>query len=244
MRLSALAALMIVTTVVLSACAQQQMAALEDRSSQFFGRDEVGKGMRFMPPNPILTDGTPLQPRVISEETTQVAALDSVAVSDVPSAQPVLAAPVAPPAARGVQSFAAAPTGQTAPMMAQSAWQWPVNGKLVSDYAAQREGITIAATKGTPIRAALEGDVAYVGSQVKDYGNLVIVRHASGEMSAYSHASEIIVSKGDHVRQGDVLGYVGQTGRATQPQLHFAIRSGNHTIDPMTRLPSQMASYQ
>lgn len=231
MRLSALAALMILTTVMLSACGQETVAALDDRSTQFYGRGFVAPrgstqmAMAYTPPTsgrayaPILTS-VPMTP------VTSTVTIDAVNSNDLP------------PPAHAPMAFSA-PKVQTA--AANTAWDWPVEGKVIQDFRTQGEGIVIAARKGTPIHAVAAGEVAYVGTQVKEYGNLVIVRHASGEMTSYAHAAEIIVSKGDKVGQGDVLGYVGQTGRAPQPQLHFAVRAQDSTVDPLTRLPQRFA---
>jgi len=104
------------------------------------------------------------------------------------------------------------------------------------------EGITIAAADGTPIKAAGGGEVAYVGTNVRDYGNMVILRHTDGTLTSYAHAREILVSKGDHVLPGDVLGYVGHSGNASTPQLHFAMRQNGTVIDPLSKLPRALAS--
>lgn len=134
---------------------------------------------------------------------------------------------------------------QTA-MMA-STWQWPVQGKVTETFGQNangitNEGIVIAASEGTPIHAAQAGEVAYVGQDTKTYGNIVIVRHADGDMTSYSHARNIIVTKGERVNAGSVIAYVGQSGSAKQPQLHFAVREGRSAIDPMSKLPHQVAS--
>lgn len=134
-----------------------------------------------------------------------------------------------------------APTGPAA------SWQWPVNGKVVQNFGkgpngAASEGIVIAAADGTPIHAAQAGEVIYVGQDTKNYGNIVIVRHADGDMTSYAHARAIMVSKGQKVDRSTVLGYVGTSGNAREPQLHFAVREGTSSIDPLSKLPQQMAS--
>jgi murein DD-endopeptidase MepM/ murein hydrolase activator NlpD len=83
---------------------------------------------------------------------------------------------------------------------------------------------------------------AFVGEDAKNYGNIVILRHADGTMTSYSHASRIAVKKGDRVDAGTTIAYVGQTGNARTPQLHFAVREGKNSVDPMTKLPHQVAS--
>lgn len=202
MRISSLAAIMILATFLLSGCQQQQMAALDDHGTQFFGRTGIGF-------SPGMTAGV-----------TSAAAVDTVSSSELP-----------PPSVRNTGS-----------PVAMSQWQWPVDGQVIQRFDKQSEGITIAARQNAPIHAAAAGEVAYIGHGMKDYGNLVILRHANGEMSSYAHAAQITVSKGAQVKQGDVLGYVGMSGNAKTPELHFAIRSGDHSVDPLGRLPQRVAS--
>ena len=104
------------------------------------------------------------------------------------------------------------------------------------------EGIVIAATEGLPIRAAGEGSVAFVGNNLSDYGNIVILRHKDGVMTSYANAREILVTKGDRIKQGDLLGYVGRTGNARSPQLHFSMRVADASVDPLHYLPRNVAS--
>lgn len=214
---SFVATLMILTTVLLSACAQTDMAVLDDKSGIYAGRNAVASAV-FTP----------------SFESHYVppAAVDSVSTVDLTPAQP---APVKP------QSMAAQP------IQPAVSWQWPVQGTVTSGFGKQREGIanegiTIAAAQNSAIKAAASGTVAFVGNDVRDYGNMVILRHANGDMSSYAHAEHIVVAKGMTVKQGDTIGYVGTSGRAKTPQLHFAIRSGDRAVDPTSKLPSQLAS--
>lgn len=114
---------------------------------------------------------------------------------------------------------------------------WPAHGKVIGEFGAEGEGqrndgINIAAAAGTPITAAADGTVGYAGSEMKSYGNLVVIRHDGGFFTAYAHASKILVKSGDHVTAGQTIGYVGQTGDVDSPQLHFEIRKGREPQDP------------
>jgi murein DD-endopeptidase MepM/ murein hydrolase activator NlpD len=114
---------------------------------------------------------------------------------------------------------------------------WPVRGKVVSAYGAKEgglynDGINIAAPKGTPVAAAAAGIVAYVGNDLKSYGNLVLIRHGGGAMTAYAHLGSVNVKKGMAVRKGQAIGSVGSTGAVSATQLHFEIRQGAKTYDP------------
>ena len=116
-------------------------------------------------------------------------------------------------------------------------FRWPVRGKVITSYGAKtngksNDGINLAVPEGTPVKAAEDGVVAYSGSELKGYGNLVLVRHPNGFVTAYAHASEILVKRNDPVRRGQVIGKSGQSGTVTTPQLHFEIRKGSSPLDP------------
>jgi murein DD-endopeptidase MepM/ murein hydrolase activator NlpD len=120
-------------------------------------------------------------------------------------------------------------------------FRWPVRGRVIAGFGPkasgqQNDGINLAVPEGTPIKAAEDGVVAYAGNELKGYGNLVLVRHANGFVTAYAHASELMVKRGDAIRRGQVIGKSGQTGNVTSPQLHFEIRKGAAPVDPVPLL--------
>ena len=121
---------------------------------------------------------------------------------------------------------------------AMPTFRWPVRGRVITAFGPkpsgqQNDGINVAVPEGTPIKAAEDGVVAYAGNELKSYGNLVLVRHSNGYVTAYAHASEIMVKRDDHVKRGQIIGKAGQTGSVAAPQLHFEIRKGSTPIDPM-----------
>ncbi len=121
---------------------------------------------------------------------------------------------------------------------------WPVRGAIVSEYGGgelgkRNDGINIAAPAGTPVRAAADGEVVYRGSELEGFGNLLLVKHADGFVTAYAHNSSMVVKKGDVVRKGQVIAKVGQTGAVTSPQLHFEIRQKLKSVDPVSLLETQ-----
>ena len=129
-----------------------------------------------------------------------------------------------------------APTG-SAPANSTVSFRWPVRGRVIAGFGPkpngqQNDGINVSVPEGTPIKAAEDGTVAYAGSELKGYGNLVLVRHANGFVTAYAHASELNVKKGDVVKRGQVIGKAGATGNVTSPQLHFEVRRGATPVDP------------
>ncbi len=130
---------------------------------------------------------------------------------------------------------------------AMAGMRWPVKGKIISEYGAKpnglkNEGINIAVPEGTGIRAAESGVVAYAGNELKGYGNLVLIRHEGGWVTAYAHAKELFVKRGDTVKRGDVIAKAGQTGSVSSPQLHFEVRKGATAMDPLKFLASTTAS--
>jgi len=116
-------------------------------------------------------------------------------------------------------------------------FRWPANGRVIAGYGPttngqQNDGINIALPENTPVKAAEDGVVAYAGNELKGYGNLVLVRHPNGYVTAYAHAKELLVKRGDQVKRGQVIARSGQSGNVNTPQLHFEIRKGSSPLDP------------
>jgi murein DD-endopeptidase MepM/ murein hydrolase activator NlpD len=121
-------------------------------------------------------------------------------------------------------------------------FRWPVRGRVISGFGAKpngqtNDGVNISVPEGTEIKAAEGGVVAYAGNELKGFGNLVLIRHANEWVTAYAHASEILVKRGDVVRRGQVIARAGKTGNVSSPQLHFEVRRGASPVDPMNHLP-------
>jgi murein DD-endopeptidase MepM/ murein hydrolase activator NlpD len=123
---------------------------------------------------------------------------------------------------------------------------WPVTGPVISDFGStasggRNDGINIATAMDAPIRAAASGTVTYAGDELKGYGNLVLIKHEGGFTTAYAHADRLVVQRGDFVAKGQVIGYTGQTGDVSRPQLHFEIRSSTTPVNPRAYLTTQQA---
>ncbi len=121
-------------------------------------------------------------------------------------------------------------------------FEWPVGGSLLSRFGSKgggkvNDGIDVAAPIGSKVTAAGSGVVVYSGNEINVYGGLVLIDHGSGLISAYGHLGTLNVQRGDRVKQGQLLGSVGTTGYAKQPQLHFEIRKDRKPLDPLTKLP-------
>src|SRR5579864_2173107 len=166
--------------------------------------------------------------------------------SVVPPAGQNLAAAESPHSARVATPEAPAQesTIKTAePVGALPSFRWPVRGRIIASFGPtpnglQNDGINLAVPEGTPVKAAEDGVVAYAGNELKGYGNLVLVRHANGFVTAYANASELMVKRNDQVHKGQVIAKSGQTGTAANPQLHFEVRKNSAPVDPIQYLPA------
>ncbi|MGL5361331.1 MAG: peptidoglycan DD-metalloendopeptidase family protein [Bosea sp. (in: a-proteobacteria)] len=121
-----------------------------------------------------------------------------------------------------------------APAESSADFRWPARGRVISGFSGKggNEGINIAVPEGTPVKAAEGGTVAYAGNELKGYGNLVLIRHPNGYVSAYAHNGALSVKRGDAVKRGQVVATSGQSGNVASPQLHFELRKGSTPVDP------------
>lgn len=113
----------------------------------------------------------------------------------------------------------------------------PVDGQVIANFGDRsdgtfNDGINIAGSEGSPVKAAANGSVVYSGNQLQGYGNLLIIRHEDGYLTAYAHLKDLDLSKGEVVKQGDVIGKIGKSGNVESPQLHFGVRKGREPVDP------------
>lgn len=119
---------------------------------------------------------------------------------------------------------------------------WPVKGKIILGFGPQsggsnNDGINIAVSRGAKVTAAENGIVAYAGNELRGFGNLVLVKHADGFMTAYGHNEQLLVVRGQKIRKGQVIARAGSSGNVATPQLHFEIRKGRSAVDPLRYLP-------
>jgi murein DD-endopeptidase MepM/ murein hydrolase activator NlpD len=154
--------------------------------------------------------------------------------------------PAEEPSEQVAEQAPALEQGAQEPPAAETTFRWPVKGRIISAFGQKpngmrNEGINIAVPEGTSIRAAESGVVAYSGNELKGYGNLVLIRHENGWVTAYAHNKELFVKRGDTVKRGDVIAKAGQTGSVTSPQLHFELRKGATAVDPMRHLGADQA---
>ncbi len=121
-------------------------------------------------------------------------------------------------------------------------FDWPVKGTVISGYGnlgngRKNEGLNIKAALGTNVKAADSGTVAYAGSGLKGFGNLILIKHTDGWITAYAHNEKLFVKKGQNVTRGEKIATVGSTGSVNTPQLHFEVRVGKKAVNPRSYLP-------
>jgi murein DD-endopeptidase MepM/ murein hydrolase activator NlpD len=169
--------------------------------------------------------------------------------------------PYTPPPARSYAPPAASPAGPVAAPTAaptpadeqisalgRGRFVWPLQGPIISDFGPKapgqrNDGINIGTQVGASVKAAASGDVVYAGDQVPGFGNLVLIKHADGWVTAYGHLARIDVKNQQKVTQGQQVGQAGQTGGVTETQLHFEVRYAPNPlerarpVDPKLVLP-------
>jgi murein DD-endopeptidase MepM/ murein hydrolase activator NlpD len=181
----------------------------------------------------------PAQAQEPAKPEAKVAALPPPPAPAPPAAKPA-------PAPEAKTAALPAPPPETAPGGART-FLWPVQGRIIGSYGngpggTHNDGINIAAPAGTPVLAADAGTVAYAGNELRGYGNLVLIKHANGWLTAYAHNQVLLVKRGDRVRRGQPIARVGATGAVGAPQLHFEIRHGTRALDPGDYLPPEDAT--
>lgn len=184
-------------------------------------KDEDDKPQPKAAPAPATAKATPApQPEKPPRQMARAPAPERTGgtVNVVPPVKPP--APVPPPAARTSKGFV-----------------WPVRGPLMSNFGTKtgglrNDGINIIAPEGTPVVAAENGVVAYAGNEIRGFGNLLLIKHADGYVTAYAHNRDLLVRRGQRVRRGQKIATVGQTGSVNRPQLHFEIRKGRRPKNP------------
>jgi len=200
-------------------------------------------------PAPATAPASPSGPQPVYVPSAQVASPSPAQANSVPEVTPAPATtPIERPAAeieptQEKTQLASLPRSTAKPRPG-GRFIWPVEGKLMSEYGPKgdglhNDGINIAAPKGAPVFAAAPGVVAYAGNEIRGFGNLLLIQHTDGWMTAYAHNDKLLVKRGDHVTQGQQIGAVGATGNVASPQLHFEIRRGKRAVDPLDQLAAR-----
>lgn len=177
-----------------------------------------------------------------TREAVLFEAIGRSAPNDVTQASALVVSPSAVPVARAAVKPARAdprPAGRRtvdAGMTQSPRFCPPLAGPIISSFGrgahgTRNDGINIAASRGAPFRAAADGTVSYAG-YLHGYGNLILIAHSHGYVTAYAHADNIAVVRGEAVEQGRVIGTAGTSGEVDRPQLHFEVRRGLAPVDP------------
>jgi murein DD-endopeptidase MepM/ murein hydrolase activator NlpD len=148
------------------------------------------------------------------------------------------------PAAANVQVAEVAKPAPPVTALPMPVFGWPVEGKILSDFGAKpngqfNDGVNIAVRTGQPVRAAADGEVVFASNQLKGFGNLLLIRHKNGWLSAYAHNDALLVKKGMQVQRGEVVARAGSTGSVQTAQLHFEVRYNRKPVNPMRILPER-----
>jgi len=205
------------------------------------------------PPKPVApaptTKAAPLPPTPtapVTSKATDVEAEDA----PVPSKTQTATAPATKPKTpdqieaeteAAVEAAEAAKSSGPAAGTGKGPFVWPVQGKVIGAFGSSKDGmkndgINIAAPNGAPVVAAADGTIAYAGNELRGFGNMILIRHDGGYVTAYAHNASLLVKKGDKVKRGQTIARVGQTGAVFGPQLHFEIRKGTQPVDPLSFL--------
>lgn len=156
-------------------------------------------------------------------------------------------ASVSPRIVQPTQTVGRTVPSTTPPPRSSSGFDWPVAGRVASRFGPKQDGlhndgINIIARQGTPVKASEAGVVVYASNALQGYGNLLLVKHSGGWITAYAHNERLLVRQGDQVSKGQVIARVGNTGGVSEPQLHFEIRKGRQALDPLRYLSRMQAN--
>ena len=185
----------------------------------------------------------PTDPELTAPGPTEAAAPPGGSVKKEPLPPPGQQASAATPPAAG-EPTPLAPAATAPPPGPTPRFQWPLRGKIITPYGTaggqKSDGIDIATTNGAPVKAADDGKVVYAGDGVPKLGNLLLIEHSAGYITAYGNNEALLVKKDDVVKKGQTIARAGSSGGVESPRLHFEIRrGGSQTIDPVSMLPSQ-----
>ncbi len=165
---------------------------------------------------------------------------DKTATDRMPTERPMKMAKVEEEAPRRAPAVDPMPTASLPPAGSDKLatngnpeFRWPAHGRIIQGFkAGGNDGINIAVPEGTSVKAAENGVVAYAGSEIKGFGNLVLIRHPNGYVSAYANNGSLEVHRGEQVKRGQTIALSGQSGNVASPQLHFELRKGSTPVDP------------
>ncbi len=179
----------------------------------------------------------PARPRPGATPEEQAAAFQLDVDDLITGSAPAVSSRPAPPPAQSAQTAPATPAAVVPNL------SWPVDGRVIlSRYGAKpggryNDGINVKTLRGGTVRAAADGEVIYVGDAISGFGLMMLLRHPGGTVTAYAHLEDALADRGDKVQRGQPIARAGSSGNAAEPQLHFQLRQGRRTLDPLVYLP-------
>ncbi len=242
--------------LLLAGCLQQKAAPIEYRGDYFFGKDgaydRLGNELpKYSSYKPAPESDYNAEKFVGEEERYGVSAeIADVNAADLPPPEPIVSTPLEQPE-QPLESVTVtlaqpefetasvdAPVETTLPEVGTTKFIWPLRGEIISRYGTtvngqRNDGINIKAREGEPIRASADGTVVYADDDIEGFGNMAIIQHPGGYLTAYAHASELVIKKGDKIVKGQLIGFVGKTGNVNTAQLHYSIRKDKQPVDPI-----------
>ena len=211
----------------------------------------ISPGVRLVVPAAVKGKAGPQSPGKLAPPAKTAPRAVQRAAVPAPAAKALQASTVKSVPARTAKAVPAAKPARLAkipqpPPRAGSKFLWPAKGKLLATYGPKKgglhnDGINIAAPRGAPVRAAENGVVVYSGNELRGFGNLILIKHANGWVTAYAHTQDIRVGRGQQVKRGQTIAKVGSSGNVSRPQLHFEIRKGSRAVDPKRFLGKKSA---
>jgi murein DD-endopeptidase MepM/ murein hydrolase activator NlpD len=162
-------------------------------------------------------------------------------VANAPKIPAVPSLPDAAPSPTDAKATADIDSAADAASADGKSFRWPVRGRIISGFGSKpngekNDGINLAVPEGTSVKAVEAGTVIYAGNELAGYGNLILVRHADGWVSAYAHNKDLLVKRGDVIQRGQTIAHAGMTGSVTSPQVHFELRKGAKPVNPLDYL--------
>ncbi len=216
--------------------AEADARAMRESRARFAAEAKAKAEARKIAATPAARPVTEARSASAAKATAHAEPARPVAVASAPATESRPAAAARPEPAPEPKTTASLPKQPEAGSSSadKADFRWPVRGRVIAGFNGKggNEGINIAVPDGTPVKATEDGTVAYAGSELKGYGNLVLIRHPNGYVSAYAHNGELKVKRGDVVKRGQVVASSGQSGNVASPQLHFELRKGSTPVDP------------
>jgi murein DD-endopeptidase MepM/ murein hydrolase activator NlpD len=228
------------TLRIKSGAATGTAVAAKDTKPTQLGAPPKPLGQLVMNGNGQPVDQPITQPKIRLTSPAETAETGQL-VANAPKIPTVPALPDATPPATDAKATADIDSAADAASADGKSFRWPVRGRIISGFGSKpngekNDGINLAVPEGTSVKAVEAGTVIYAGNELAGYGNLILIRHADGWVSAYAHNKDMLVKRGDVIQRGQTIAHAGMTGSVTAPQVHFELRKGAKPVNPLDYL--------